>query len=262
MEVVFLGTGGGRWNLISQTRKTGGLRINGSICIHVDPGPGALAACHQYGQDPQAMQLLVVTHNHVDHASDAGVLCEAMSHYALRKQGWLIGSKSVIEGDENGDRGISLYHMNSLARVEIAKPGKKIEISIRGKKASLFPTQVKHEDRTGFGFVLDMDGSCLGYTSDTEYFKGISAQYKGCDVLIAHNLKSHDDGVPGHLFNAGTARLFSESEPRLGVLSHMGMRLIKSGPKKAAQEIQLASGVRTIAAKDGMKISLGSLRIR
>ncbi len=236
--------------------------MNGSLVLHIDPGPGALIACHEFGQDPMKTDLLLVTHNHIDHVNDAGVIAEAMSSHALKKKGWLIGSKSVILGDENGDKGISNYHKKSLAHVLAAKPGKRISIAIKGRRAELFPTKVKHDDRTGFGFVLEMDGSRLGFTSDTEYFEGISGQFNRCDVLIAHNLKSREGGAPGHLFTAGTIRLFREAAPRLGVISHMGMRLIKSGPEKEAQKIAEASGIRTIAARDGMRIDVSSLNIR
>ncbi|HIH18680.1 TPA: MBL fold metallo-hydrolase [Candidatus Micrarchaeota archaeon] len=260
MEIVFLGTGGGRWNLISQARRTGGFRINGSIAIHVDPGPGALIACHDFRQDPRKVGLLVVTHNHIDHVNDAGVIAEAMSGFALEKKGWLIGSRSVILGDEKGDRGISSYHMGALARVIVAKPGKKISIAVNGKKASLTPTRTKHDDKTGIGFVLEMDGQSLGYTSDTEYFYGISDQYRGCDVLIANNLKAKKDGVPGHLFTSHTIRLFQEAQPKLGIITHLGMRLIRAGAEKEAKKIQKASGVRTIAAKDGMRVDLAAFK--
>lgn len=261
MEIVFLGTGGGRWNLISQARRTGGFRINGSLIIHVDPGPGALIACHDFCQDPSKVGLLIVTHNHIDHVNDAGVIAEAMSGHALQKKGWLIGSKSVIRGDKNGDRGISNYHMGALSHVEVAKAGEEILVEISGRKAVLAPTRVKHDDETGFGFTLEMDGRRIGYTSDTEYFEGIAGQYKGCDILIANNLKSKDDGVPGHLFTNGTIRLFRQASPKLGIIAHMGMRLIKSGPEKEAKKIEKESGVRTIAAKDGMRLDANSLRL-
>jgi len=176
MEVVFLGTGGGRFNLISQMRRTGGFRINGSLAIHVDPGPGALAASIAYGQDARKLDLLVITHNHIDHTNDAGLLAEAMTNYSRTKKGMLIGSKSAVEGDENGDRGISFYHLSKLARVEAAKIGQPIAIPLcagASRSASLVPAPVRHEDKTGFGFVLEMDGKRIGYTSDTEYFEGM-----------------------------------------------------------------------------------------
>ena len=73
MEIVFLGTGGGRINLIKQARATGGFRINSAnTSIHVDPGPGALITSVKYREDPLKLNAVIVTHAHVDHSNDSG----------------------------------------------------------------------------------------------------------------------------------------------------------------------------------------------
>lgn len=256
IEIVFLGTGGGRVNLLSQKRSTGGFRINGPAAIHVDPGPGALLSGNRFGQRAADVQLLIVTHNHVDHVNDAGLIAEAMSHYALRKKGVIVASKSVIKGDKNNDKGISNYHLGKMQRAIVAVPGRKISLRIGGASLSLLPTPVRHEDGTGFGFVLCMGGKRIGYTSDTEYFPGLGKSFSGCDALIANSIKSSRDGLTGHLYSEASARLFSEARPKLGIITHLGMKLLLSGPGKEARRIEKLSGVRTIAAKDGMKLRL------
>lgn len=262
VEIVFLGTGGGRFNLVKQIRRTAGFRINGSLLMHVDPGPGALFAARDFLQHLEKTDVIVVTHNHIDHMNDANLLIESMADgWKVKKKGMLIGSESVIGGDENGDKGVSSYHLGRMERHEVAKAGDKIAISIGGKSALLHPTRVKHDDRTGFGFVLEMDGAKIGYTSDTEYFEGMGKLYAGCDVLIANCLKPAEDGIPGHLSGSTTARLFSEAKPGLGVLTHLGMKMINAGPEKEAEKIQKMCGVKTIAATDGMKIDIGSLQV-
>ncbi|MCX8198061.1 MAG: MBL fold metallo-hydrolase [Candidatus Micrarchaeota archaeon] len=258
VEIVFLGTGGGRVNLIFQKRRTAGFRINGSLKIHVDPGPGTLAACKQFGQDPRKTDALVVTHNHIDHVNDASLIAEAMSNYALSKNGFLVASKSVIDGDENGDRGISRYHQSKIAHVHAAKPGLPINLSGKaGKSAIVYPTKVEHNDPTGFGFVLKIDGKSIGYTSDTEYFPGLSEQFEGCDLLIANVIKPAKDSLDGHLHSQTAARLFSEAKPKMAVITHIGMKLMKAGPEKEAARISKASGIPTIAASDGMRLKIG-----
>jgi phosphoribosyl 1,2-cyclic phosphodiesterase len=259
MEIVFLGTGGGRFNLVRQIRKTGGWRINGPLNIHVDPGPGALFSSLHYVQDASKLDLIIITHNHIDHANDAGLLVEAFSSYG-KKRGFLVGSKSAVDGDAKGDRGISRYHRDSLEKHWVAVPGKRLALRIRGVKLSLMPTKVRHEDRTGFGFVLEMGGKKIGYTSDTEYFRGIGKLYAGCDVLIANCLKPKQDGIPGHLDSQGARRLFAEATPKLAVLAHLGMSMLRAGPEKEAARIQRETGVRTVAAKDGMRLGIGRLR--
>ena len=258
METVFLGTGGGRFNLISQQRRTAGFIVQGSMQIHVDPGPGALGACHAFSIDPSKTDAVVVTHNHIDHLNDAELMLEAINCFPNRKRGIIVSTASVLEGDEFGERGISSYFVNKLSRSEVVRQGKPIKIG----SATLTPTPVRHEDRTGFGFVLEMDGARVGYTSDTEYFPSLSKHFARCDLLIANSLKCAPDSVGGHLYTSATARLMSECLPKLCAITHLGMSLIKSGPGKEARKIEKASGVRTIAAEDGMRIALPSLKVK
>lgn len=275
MELVFLGTGGGRFNLISQVRRTGGFRINGPLCMHVDPGPGALISSLAFSQDPRKVELLVATHNHIDHVNDAGLIVEAMTsgswkringapyrspQFAIRKKGGLLGSKSVVQGDEHGDRGVSLYHQGKLERVEIAQVGKMLKFGSGKKTASIVPAPVRHEDKTGFGFVLEMAGKRIGYTSDTEHFAGLGKHYAGCDALVVNSLKPRKDNVPGHLYTATAIELLQEAQPRLALLSHLGTGMLSAGPEKEAEKMEAASGVRTIAARDGMRLDCTTLR--
>jgi len=258
MEIVFLGTGGGRFNLISQLRRTGGFAILGSTRFHVDPGPGALAACHEFSIDPKKTDAVVVTHNHIDHLNDAELMLEAINCYPDQKRGILVSTKSVLVADEFGERSISTYFTRKAERAHVVAQGKQIAL----KGAVLTPTPVRHEDKTGFGFVLEMDGARIGYTSDTEYFPSLPKHFPRCDILIANNLKAGADGVPGHLYSTTTAKLLSECSPKLCVLSHMGRSLIKSGPAAEAKKIEAQSGVRTIAAEDGMRLDVRTLKVK
>ena len=115
---------------------------------------------------------------------------------------------------------------------------------------------VKHDDVTGFGFVLEMDGVKIGYTSDTEYLPALhnaaySSPPSGLDVLIANNLKSAADGIPDHMHSGHLVQLLKATRPKLCILSHMGLGLITAGPEAEAARIESASGVKTIAGRDG-----------
>jgi ribonuclease BN (tRNA processing enzyme) len=67
VELVFLGTGGGRFATITQKRKTGGIRfLSKSLNMHLDPGPGALIYSLERGLKPQKVMAVLVSHSHPD----------------------------------------------------------------------------------------------------------------------------------------------------------------------------------------------------
>lgn len=256
MEIVFLGTGGGRTVLVRQDRWTGGFRINSdSANIHVDPGPGALTHSHQLGQDPLKLDAVVITHYHIDHCSDASVICEGMTEYALKKKGILIGSRYAIEGDSNNDRGIDKYHQSKINEIYIAKIGDKKLFKTKTGEFSIEPIKTVHDEPTCFGFKLHLDGKIIGYTSDTEFYPEMPNNYSGCDFLILNCLRPVEDGIPDHLKTEDVIKILKTAKPKIAILTHMGEKFLKSNPETQAELISNKTGVKCIAAKDGMKIN-------
>lgn len=256
MELFFIGTGGGRINLLRRLRSTGGFRINGSLNIHVDPGPGALTDGMRRHQDPLKLDAVIVTHHHIDHCNDASLMVEGMSHFGLKKNGILIGSKFVIEGNEKGDRGVGLFHQSLCSEIFSASAGKKKEFSTRKGKFSIECIRAVHDSPDVFGFRLKMDGKTIGYTSDTEYYKGMSDNYTGCDALIVNTLKPVEDPYEGHMTAAGAKQLVKGAKPKLAILTHLGMKMILGKSVLIAREIEEETGIKTVAATDGMRVQL------
>lgn len=92
-EIVFLGTGGGRFVTIMQKRATGGFRINlENLNICIDPGPGSLVRARYYKQNPQNLKCLLISHNHPDHCTDAPVVIEAITRGTTKQRGHLLAS--------------------------------------------------------------------------------------------------------------------------------------------------------------------------
>ncbi len=255
MEIVFLGTGGGRINLIKQVRATGGMRINSrSANIHVDPGPGALVHCKRSGQNPLELDAIIVTHNHIDHVSDAMVLIEGMSGYGLKKRGILIGSRHVLEGNEKGDRGISTFHQSKAETTWVPEDGERKRFETGKGYFEIEAIAMDHDEPTSFGFKLQMDGSILGYVSDTNYFRELGEKFSGCDTLIINCIKPESDEYKGHLNIAEVIEILKIAKPKSCVITHFGLRMLKYGPNEQAQRIEKESGVKTLAARDGMRL--------
>lgn len=252
MEVTFLGTGGGRINLIRQVRATGGIYIQGLKNIHVDPGPGALLRMNQNSLDPLKTDIMVVTHSHIDHIGDAAVLMEAMSRYALERKGTLVAGADSLEGITNGPR-ISRFHLSRMEKVVHAKPGN--EFAFEGGKFRF--TRAVHDSYPAFGFVLEMEGKTVGYTGDTEYYEGMDEAYRGCDFLIVNVMKPVPDEYEGHLSAEEASKLIGRVQPNLALITHMGLKMVRYPAGKKAGEIEEETGVKTLAAVDGMKVGSG-----
>jgi len=257
MNIFFLGTGGGRVNLIIQRRHTGGFIIfSKSVNMYVDPGPGALVYSKKKNVDLRNIDALFVSHNHIDHTNDANVIIEGMTHFGVKKMGVLFGSKTVINGENGKCRSITKYHQSKLGRVIIGEPEQKQTIETKKGKYTITFTKTKHDETTGIGFVLETDGKKIGYTSDTEYFKGIGRQFEKVDLLIVNCLKPWDDRFPGHMTTNDVIKIANESKAKKVVLTHLGMRMLKAGPQKEANKIEKQTNVETIAAKDNIKIDI------
>jgi phosphoribosyl 1,2-cyclic phosphodiesterase len=255
MEIVFLGTGGGRVNLIKQIRATGGFRINSvSANIHVDPGPGALLQSLRFKQDPIHLDAMIVTHDHTDHIGDARVLIEAMSGFALKKNGILIGSRSVLEGKGGVDRGIGIWHQNLAVSVYEASSKETKKFETKKGSFEIEPFPMKHNDESTFGFKLRMDGKTVGYISDTEFQTTLGEDFSGCDLLLINCIKPEGDKYDGHLTIADVIEIVKKAKPSVCVITHFGLKMLNAGPAKEAQRIESATGVKTIAAKDGQRI--------
>lgn len=258
MEIIFLGTGGGRFNLLRQIRATGGFRIESkSANIHVDPGPGALLHSLKLDLNVHQLDAVIVTHYHVDHINDASVLVEAMAKSATKKGGVLIGSKYTLEGDNCGDRGISLYHQRLVEQIYIGEWGRKKIIKTKKGRFEIHFIKTKHDEKSCFGFKIFIDGKIIGYTSDTEYYEGIGENYKGCDYLILNCLKPVQDDYKGHLTAQDVVQILKVAMPKLAILSHMGIKIITKNPDALAAKIEKESGIACIAAKDGQVFGKG-----
>ncbi|WP_323735548.1 MBL fold metallo-hydrolase [Methanosphaera sp. ISO3-F5] len=253
MKLQFLGTGGGRFATISQKRMTGGFRIDDidGQNIHVDPGPGALVRSHQFGLNPRKINMLLVSHCHTDHYNDAEVLIEAMTQGMTKKTGHVIASDSVINGTEELGPSISKYHQ-SKPKISVLKPGEVIKeknIQIRG-------TKTNHGDPTCVGFNINYKGLNINYTADTEYFPELADEHEDADVLIGCVIKEGERKIKGHLRTIDFEELVREVQPRIAIMTHLGVNLIMNNPFQNTRIITKNTGVRTIAATDGLTMNL------
>lgn len=255
MKITFLGTGGGRFSAISQRRMTGGFRIdnlNGKN-YHVDPGPGALVRTYQFGFDPRNLDGVFISHAHTDHYNDAEILIEAMTRGMTKEYGVILGNKSVLDGFERWGPAISKYHQSHSKKYVLEE--NKVEdmggFSIKG-------TKTVHGDPKGIGFQIDYKGFKISYTSDTGYFEELSEYHKDADILIASVLRPGNKSIKGHLCSRNFIELLKKVKPKLAIMTHFGLKMLSIDPIDEAKRITRESGVKTLAAFDGMSFEVNT----
>ncbi len=250
-----LGTGGGRFATITQKRHTGGIRIlYDKTNIHLDPGPGALVYSLEAGLNPQKLSGVLVSHCHPDHYNDAEVLTEAMTHGMTKKRGVLAAAHSVLNGGQQCEQSISKYHQQMPMQLIDARSSTEFDVDTLHFTA----TKAKHTDPDAVGFRFETpDFGDIAYTSDSEYFDDLAAAYRGVRVLFLCVMRPAGNPWKGHMASDDAARIIKQAKPEMAVLTHFGMKMIFKGPANEAQWIQEQTEIPTVAATDGMQLSIG-----
>jgi len=251
--LTFLGTGGGRFATIYQVRSTGGIYLKDDVNVHIDPGPSALTNMAKLKMDPAKTDVLLISHCHPDHYSDAEVLLEGMTRGGLKKRGVVAGSKSAIEGMNGIGPAVSAYHKGLPERSLSLSPGD----VLNSGDLKISATRTKHSDPTGIGFRIDTSSGVISYMSDSELDDEVVKEHEGARVLILALTRPLGSRVANHICTEDAADIASRIRPEMTILTHFGAKLIYNGAGKQAQYIEEHSGVRTIAAEDLMTFTIG-----
>lgn len=243
-RIFFLGTGGTAAMTAKQTRGTGGfLVVHEDLQFHVDPGPGALVAMHQYGLNPRATSVVLASHHHVNHCHDLNVLATALSLNKLDTHGVLVTAESVLA---NGM--VSEYHRDCFERVLLAYPDKPIGI----EEMEILPIPAQHGDMS-CGFRITTPKFVLTYTGDTAFSKDLLPYYERSDILVM-NVPDPFNKKGKQLSSSDAVKILQKVRPKLAVITHFGADMLKANPMYEVREIKKLSGVNCIAAEDGMSI--------
>lgn len=252
VSITFLGTGGGRFATIYQTRSTGGMLIEDIGRIHLDPGPGALTNMARLGMDPANTDAIVISHCHPDHYSDAEVLIEGMTRGGINTRGTLVGSVSVMDGSDGMRSAVSEYHMRLPERRLTMRPGDRIDVV--GTPVSVTPT--RHTDASGVGLIFHTSARDVSYMGDTNPSDTVTEAHKGSRVLILNVTRPFGARLRCHLCSEDVADIVETVKPEMTVLTHMGVKMVQEGPEEQARRIAEICGSKILAARDLMRLDI------
>lgn len=251
--IKFLGTGGARVVLSKQLRSSGGIWVRlGKYNLLLDPGPGTLVRCWEGKPplDPSTLDAILLTHRHLDHSSDLNVMVEAMAEGGYYPHGRLFVPRDALEGPEPV---LFSYLKGYIEEIHFLNTRTAFNI---GEITLEVPIRHHHPVET-YGIKLQYRRKSIAYISDTRYFPGLLNAYKADTVIINMTFLKpyHGPGV-FHLSSEEIIPLLTDINPQNAILTHFGRTVINVGPDKVAQELQEKTGIRVIAAGDGMVFSL------
>lgn len=247
-RIKFLGTAGARFVVTKQLRASGGIWLTlNDTNVMIDPGPGSLVRCisSKPKLDPLDLDGIILTHKHIDHSNDINIMIEAMTNGGFKKKGVVFAPSDAIEDDPV----ILKYFRNHVEKIEILKEKQNYKIG-----NITFSTPVRHQHRVEtYGLNIYGKESSISIISDTKYFKGLESYYKG-ELLIINVVLFEEKPEIDHLSLKDAEKILSINKPKLGILSHFGMTMIKSKPWDIAEKLTKKLGVKVIAANDGLDL--------
>ena len=256
--ITFLGTGGGRFMIISQTLATGGLWLDlDGTEILVDPGPGCIVRTAEQHFVPENLSAIIITHRHLDHSADLNVMVEAMARGGHNQHGTLFAPSDAF----NNEPIIFSYLKNYLGGTEVLHAGGSYNIGDVS-----FTTPVRHLHRMEtYGIIFRTEKHSFSYIVDTRYFEGIEKYYKN-DLIIINTLfyesRPHTDNPltpTDHLSVPDAEQIIRTIKPKTAIITHFGMNVWREDPQKVAAEMTEKTGYKVIAAEYGMKFDLAEL---
>ncbi|MCK6469232.1 MAG: MBL fold metallo-hydrolase [Candidatus Brocadia sinica] len=256
--IKFLGTAGARIVVSKQLRASGGMWYSlQGFNVLVDPGPGCLVRCisSRPKMDPMKLDAIILTHRHLDHAADVNVMIEAMTEGGFKKRGMLYTPEDALTEDPV----VFKYVRSYISQIEIIKEGGRYSLS----DAVSFETPLKHHHPSEtYGINFFTPHYTISLIVDTRYFPELLKHYKG-DVLIINVVRyTVDKGTKSwlyHLSIADVKEVVTALKPKVTILNHFGMTMIKAQPRKVAERLSKETGLKIIAAGDGMKFSLADI---
>ncbi|MEO0050104.1 MAG: MBL fold metallo-hydrolase, partial [candidate division WOR-3 bacterium] len=163
------------------------------------------------------------------------------------KRGRLFAPADALEGE---DPVVLRYLRGFLEEVVVLKEGGEYQL-----ERIKFTCPVRHRHRGEvYGFRFQTGILTLSYIADTAYFPELADYYRA-DVVIFNVVRFKPSDLD-HLHLPEVEELIKRMKPKLAILTHFGMTMLKVKPWLVARELSERIGTEVIAASDGMAVAL------
>jgi ribonuclease BN (tRNA processing enzyme) len=250
-DILFLGTGGDSYVISKCIRNSGGIVIrHNELQLHIDPGPNSLLMAKNNSVNIRATTAIICTSPKISHINDVNAVISGMTYNGSDIKGVLVGTKTLIEGNENNSPYLQSFFKNCVERVIIAEPQKKIGI----ENVDIHFCETNDYCDT-VGLKIFMPDLVIGYSSDTSYSEAVGKQYENCDILILNIQNPFGIKQKNNMSSDDAVKFIKRVKPQLAIITHFGKAMLEQDPLLEAREIHALTGVQVMAAVDGQSIS-------
>ena len=226
------------------------MSLNGTEIL-VDPGPGSIVQSTKRKLRADKLSAIILSHRHLDHSADVNIMIEAMTEGGFNRHGQLFAPADALEATEPV---VFSYLKDYIGGIEVLKEGKSYTV---GNVS--FTTSVRHVHPVEtYGLAFNAAGHTFSYIADSRYFDGLLDSYAS-ELLIINVVLLEARQSVDHLSVADVERIIEGIKPKAAILTHFGMHVWQSRPWEIAQRLSQQTGVRVLAARDGMRFDLSQL---
>jgi ribonuclease BN (tRNA processing enzyme) len=188
----------------------------GTVRVLVDIGPSVVRRLLEFGYQVNDVDVILLTHFHVDHTADLSTFLFASNYGSEQRQRPLL----IVGGP-----GIHRFYRGLQAVYPWIRPVA-FQLTVKSLPGGRLPVggftveahRVRHNPES-IALKISMEKS-LVFSGDTDYCKGMVSLAKGADLLVAE-CAFPESKVQGHMNLDVLQRLVDESEPRRVLISHL-----------------------------------------
>jgi ribonuclease BN (tRNA processing enzyme) len=242
--ITFLGTAGARVMVANQIQASGGiwLNLNGTEIL-LDPGPGSIVQATNRKLRADNLKAIVLSHRHLDHSGDLNIMVEAMTQGGFRPHG-----RIFLPADALGPEPVIFSYLKEyIDGIEVLQEGKSYQVD-----GVSFSTPLRHIHTVEtYGLKFQVGERSFSYIADTRYFDRIIENYRS-DLIIVNVVFVENNYKVDHLALGDVEKIVTGINPKAAILTHFGFQLWKAHPQELAEQLTQKTGIKVIAARDGM----------
>ncbi|MDQ7081625.1 MAG: MBL fold metallo-hydrolase [Aquificota bacterium] len=214
----------------------------------MDPGPGAFVYLKELGLDYRSIDLIVLSHIHLDHTADVNTLIEACTDGGRRKDLSLFCPRSAVEGE---DRVVLPYLLKRLKCVEYLEEGSDLRCGSLKVRAVM-----RHTHHGAETYGLSFNDRVVYMTCGRYEERMIDMYPENPELLIINTTFYRKREGIDHLSVEEIKEFLKVKRPERTVITHFSMEMHGRDPEKVALDLSRETGLEVISAKDGMVLDL------